>query len=149
MAESTHNESEATHPIVDAGQSEASIARVDEDLMASSVKATAVVLGAGASSVEPLPCILSDDSSELEGNAAGAGSASASTSEESASAKVGRSTKAKFDERSSLVLPQGPEAVPTSPHAMGNGALGFIVETLHLGKPIASAFSILLVSFLL
>ena len=71
VAESTHNESEAACPIIDAGQSEASIARMDKDLMASSVKATAIVLGAGASSVELLPCILGDDLSEFEGNAGG------------------------------------------------------------------------------
>ena len=44
--------------------------------MASSVKVMAVVLGAEASSVEPLPCILGDDSSESEGDVVGAGSAS-------------------------------------------------------------------------
>lgn len=55
VVESAHDESEATRPIVDAGQPEASIACPDEDLMASSVKAVAVVPRAGASSVEPLP----------------------------------------------------------------------------------------------
>ena len=39
--------------------------------MASSIKAAAVVPRVGASSVEPLPCILGDDSSESEGDAMG------------------------------------------------------------------------------
>ena len=42
-------------------------------------------------------------------------------------------SEAESDERPSSVLPQGPEAVPTSPRAMDIGASGFIVETLHLG----------------
>ena len=76
-----------------------------------------------------------------------------SASAKSASIKVGRSMKAQHLEKSeaesverpSSVLPQGPEAMPTSPRAMGDGASGFIVETLHLGKSILSAFCILLV----
>lgn len=47
VRESTHNESEASRPIVDAGQSEVSVARPDEDMMASFVKVTTVVLGGG------------------------------------------------------------------------------------------------------
>ena len=58
--------------------------------MASSVKAAAIVHGAGASSMEPLPCILGDDLSESKGDATGAGSASTSASEETTSVKAGR-----------------------------------------------------------
>jgi hypothetical protein len=142
LAESTHNESEAARPIVDAGQLEAFVARPDEDLMASSIMVKAIVLGVGASSVAPLPCILGGDSSESKGNAVGAGSASATTSEETASVKVGRSVKAQHleeseaesNERPSLVLPQGLEATPTSPLAREIGAPGFIDKTLHLGN---------------
>ena len=141
MVESAHDEPEAARPTVDAGQPEASIARPDEYLMASSVKAAVVAPGVGASSVDPLPYILGDDSFESEGDAAGAGSASTFASEETTSVKAGRSAKAQHleeseaesDERPSSVSPQGPEAVPTSPHAMGTRASGFIVETLHLG----------------
>ena len=125
--------------------------------MTSSVRATVVVPRAGASTVDPLPCILGEDSSEFEGDVAGADSTSASASEETTSVKVGRSvkaqhleeSKAKSDERPSSVLPQGLEVAPSSPHAMDTGVSGFLNETLHLGKSILSAFSILLVSFLL
>jgi len=142
VVESAHDEPEAARPTVDAGQPEASIARPDEYLMASSVKAAVVAPGVGASSVDPLPYILGDDSFESEGDAAGAGSAFASASEETTFVKASRSTKAQhleeskteFDEWPSSVLPQGSKAVPTSPHAMGIGASGFIVEPLHLGK---------------
>ena len=87
------------------------------------------------------------------GDAIGASSASAFASEETTSVKAGRSAKAQhleeseaeFDERPSLVLPQGPEATLTSPLAMGDGASGFIVKTLHLAKSILSSFCILLV----
>jgi hypothetical protein len=110
--------------------------------MASSIKVMAIVLGVRASSVAPLPCILGDDSSESKGNAIGAGSTSASTSEETASVKVGRFAKAQHLEESeaesneqlSLVLPQGREATPISPHAREIGVPGFIDETLHLGN---------------
>ena len=100
-----------------------------------------VVPGVGASSVDPLPYILGDDSSESVGDAAGAGSASASASEETTFIKASLSAKAQHlesetesDERPYLVLPQGPKTVPTSPHAIGIGASGFIAEPLHLGK---------------
>lgn len=53
-----------------------------------------VAPSAGASSVAPFPSILSDDSSESEGNAADVGSTSVSASEEIASGRHGLSTKA-------------------------------------------------------
>ena len=58
-------------------------------------------------------------------------------------------SEAESDERPSSVLPRGPEAAPTSPRAMDTRVLGFIDETLHLGKSILSGFCILLVSMLL
>ena len=61
-------------------------------MMGSSVKATTVAR-AEALVVNPLPCILRDDSYEFEGDAVGAGSASASGSEET-SIKAGRLAKA-------------------------------------------------------
>ena len=121
--------------------------------MTSSIRATVVVPGVGASTVDPLPYILGDNSSESEGDAMGAGSASTSASEETTSVQASRSVKAQhleeseaeFKEQPSLVLPQGREAVSTSPRAMGIRALGFIAEPLHIGNSILSASCILLV----
>ena len=111
-----------------------------------------VVPGAGASTVDPLPCMLGDDSSKYEGDVVRASSASAFASEETTSIKVGRSGKAqhleeseaKSKERPSSVLPQGSEAMATSSRAMGIRVLGFIVEPLHLGNSILSACCVLL-----
>ena len=81
--------------------------------MTSSIRAAVVVPRAGASTMDPLPYILEDDSSKSEGDTAGAGSASASASEEATSDKVVCSMKAQHleeseaesEERPSLVLP--------------------------------------------
>ena len=89
--------------------------------MGSSVKAAAVAW-AGMVMVNPLPCVLGDDFSEFEGDAAGAGSASASASEET-SVKAGRLAKAQHleeseaesEERALSALPQVPETASTSP----------------------------------
>lgn len=81
-------------PVGDAGQPEASVARLDEDLMGSSIKAATVVPVAGASGVDPLPYILGDDLSESEGDSAGVGFAFTSASEETTSFKASRSAKA-------------------------------------------------------
>ena len=89
--------------------------------MGSSVKATTVG-GAEALVVNPLPCVLGDDSSKFEGDTAGASSASASASEET-SVKAGWSAKAQHleeseaesEERALSALPQVPETALTSP----------------------------------
>lgn len=83
---------ENVHGAGDASQPQISISQPDEDLMGLSVKATAAPR-VEATVVNPLPCILGDDSSEFEGDATGAGSASASFSEET-SEKACRSAKA-------------------------------------------------------
>ena len=98
---------------MEAGRLEALVARPDEDLMASSVAATVITPGAAAFAVAPMPYILSDDSSESEGNASAADSASAHSSEEVASGKVSHSamaqhleeSEAESDERPPLVQP--------------------------------------------
>lgn len=90
---------------------EASVACPNEDLMASSVSATAITSSAATSAVAPMPCILSDDSSEFEGNTGGADSASASASDEVASGKVGRSTMAKHLEESEADSEERPPLV--------------------------------------
>lgn len=62
--------------------------------MASSVTTTVITSGTAASTMAPMPYILSDDSFESEGNAGAVDSAFAHSSEEVASGKAGHSTKA-------------------------------------------------------
>ena len=120
VAESAQGDPRVSRPTGVTIQSQVSASHPNEDLMGSSIKATAVAW-AEALVVNPLPCILRDDSSESEGDAAGAGSASASASEET-SVKAGRLAKAQHLEELEAesevqplsALPQVPETASTS-----------------------------------
>ena len=117
VAESVQGEPGVARPAGVAIEAQVSASHPDEDLMGSSLKAAAVAW-AGMIMVNPLPCVLGDDFSEFEGDAAGAGSASASASaSEETSVNAGWLAKAQHleepeaesKERPPLALPQGPE----------------------------------------
>lgn len=91
VAESGHGGPEATREAGAAVPVPAYTSYVAEDLMGSFIGA-AVVAEAKAAVVDPLPCILANDSLESEGDAVGAGSATTSGSEE-ASTRAGWSAK--------------------------------------------------------
>lgn len=90
----------------------------------------------------PMPCILSDDSSESEGIAVGAGSASTSASEDTLSVRVDRFAKARNLEESEAESNgrplseqfHGPEAAMPPPQAEDAGKRGFLNESFYLGE---------------
>lgn len=147
VVESTHDGTDATRLSARAGQSVSSIARPHEDLMSSSVQAMVAISGIEVSGVAPLPCILSDDSSESEGNTAVVASTSASDSEEVASDRHGHSVKAQHLEESkadskeqpALVLPQNPEASAGPANAGDTGMPDVAGDALYLRKFIFGA----------
>lgn len=140
VAESGQGGPEVTRPADATVQAPAFATRPDEDLMGSSVRVT-VAAGVKAVVVDPLPCILGDDSLESEGEAAGAGSASASASEET-SVRAGRSAKTQLLEESEAeseeqlisVLPRAPEEPLISPRAVGAGTSSEVAGAMLLGE---------------
>jgi hypothetical protein len=137
MAESGYDGSATTQ-----ASTEASAARMDEDLMGSYFQIAGGAPDAGARNVAPFPSVLGEDSSSCEEIVADDVSASESGSEEVASGRLGRSTKTPHLEQSEVeseehppsAHPPSPAPVGTPPRTAGDTAVGDTQGILYLSE---------------